>query len=197
MTTITTLYSVGEVVWHANTTQTTATHDCPDCLGSGSWSATSPAGAEFSVACPRCSGVHQSNRALSLSYATLVGTATRLTIGSVRFDSAEVGARYMCKETGVGSGRVYDESDLFSTQEDAQGAADAKAIKNAAEITWIAEQYKGSLQFCDYQLESALAKDARSSKISNGVKVQMLFEDLRDCETMQEMRERLEEGFGE
>jgi hypothetical protein len=197
MTTITTLYSVGEVVWHANTTQTTATHDCPDCLGSRAWKATSPAGAEFSVACPRCSGGYRSSKALLLSYATLVGTAARLTIGSIQFDSEASGPRYMCRETGVGGGRVYDEKDLFSTQEYAQAAADAKAIKNATEIKWMAEQYKGTVAFYDYQLESAVLKEARDLKNWSSAKVQILFEDLRDCETMREVHERLEKGFDE
>jgi hypothetical protein len=103
----------------------------------------------------------------------------------------------MCRETGVGGGRVYDEKDLFSTQEYAQAAADAKAIKNSTAIPWMAEQYKGTVKFCDYQLESAVLKEARDLKNSSVAKVQILFEDLSDCETMKEVQERLEKGFDE
>jgi hypothetical protein len=79
--------------------------------------------------------------------------------------SYDEGARYMCNETGVGSGAVYNETDLFPTEEEALGAAKIKADLANAKTEWVVTQYNKSLKVRDYQLESAalhLAKEEKS-----------------------------------
>src|SRR5690606_21980316 len=68
MATIETKYGIGDVVWHASTVSETKTRDCPDCKGERKWSVTSPAGGEYSIACPRCAASFMSDRDLSLKY---------------------------------------------------------------------------------------------------------------------------------
>ena len=130
-------YEIGQTVYRAHVTRERVNHDCPDCLGSGRWSCTSPAGATMEMSCPRCSVTHYGNDTLGLSYVKAQCYVVTLTVGSVQIDTAskEV-VRYMCRETGVGSGSVYDESDLHMTaeaaeQDGAMKAADWQAALDA------------------------------------------------------------------
>jgi hypothetical protein len=194
MPVIETKYGVGDVVWRAGITTESRAHQCPDCLGEKKWSCRSPAGGEFEIPCPRCGDVYQSDRALSLKYAWWVPTTERLTIGSIQAgvgnpDSYDYGNRYMCLETGVGSGTVYGEADLFPTKEEALAAAQAKADLNNADASgWVAKQYEGSLKFSDYQLKDALVKSAESRAWSANYRLQTLLQDLAEAETLDEAR---------
>jgi hypothetical protein len=53
------------------------------------------------------------------------------TIGSVQIDSAdqERPVRYMCVETGVGTGTVYDEKNLFKTHPEAKVWGEAELAR--------------------------------------------------------------------
>lgn len=194
MATLTTKFDVGQVVWRAGTTTEQRSHPCPDCLGSREWVATSPAGAEFKVPCPRCSGSHQANRDLSLTYAAHAPSVSRLTIGLVKAssqigDGFEDGNSYMCLETGVGSGSIYREADLFATEEEALVAAKAKAaVQNADKTGWVAKQYEGSLKFCDYELRDASIKAADALRINAQVRARMLVEDLQEAEDFDDVK---------
>lgn len=197
---IQTKYSIGDVVYHGQTIVVRKRHPCPDCLGAGKWKAVSPAGGEYDFSCPRCSASYQSDRDLSLEYSAHEPVATRLTIGSVRVDthpfSDDEPVRYMCVETGVGGGSVYRESRLFATQEDAIAYAKTVAdIENAKPSGWIKKLYDKSLRLSDYQIENAMIEAARSTASRVRVDVSMLFDDLRDCETMDAVLDRIEEGF--
>lgn len=171
MATIETKYGIGDVVWHATTVSETKSRDCPDCKGERKWSVTSPAGGEYSIACPRCSARFMNDRELSLKYQAHVPHARRLTIGSVKYDShghfAEAAPRkeYMCVETGVGGGNVYREDSLFETEEEALAAAEKLAEIVNTETPYIVKAYDKALEISDYQLEHAalkLAKDQLS-----------------------------------
>lgn len=168
MATITTKYSVGDKVFHASTTTERKKHPCPDCKGERKWTAKSPAGSEYTFDCPRCSASYNSDRDLTLDYSAFVPSVRRLTIGSVQFNSApdswNNGARYMCQETGVGSGSVYSESDLFLTEEEALAAAQIKATLSNTETDWIVKLYDKSLRISDYQLENAALLEAKEAK---------------------------------
>lgn len=172
MAVIETKYSVGDVVYRAGTTTTAKQHPCPDCGDSRKWKAVSPAGNEYEFACPRCGARYLSNDDLSLKYTAHVADVQRLTIGSVRFNSAsgswDQGARYMCRETGVGSGTVYAEEDLFETKEAAQAAAETKAATANVTIPHIVERYNKTLELSDYQLENAALKQAAKLKSRAG-----------------------------
>lgn len=170
MAVIETKFSVGDKVWHAGVTTETRQHPCPDCKDERKWQAVSPAGYEYTFACPRCSTSFASHDELSLKYTAHVPSLRRLTIGSVRHDSHSgtfadrERNSYMCVETGVGGGSVYYESDLFETEEDARIAAELKSAKADSEMKHIAERYTRSLEVSDYQLDSALLKEAKEAQ---------------------------------
>lgn len=171
MTIIETKYGIGDVVWHATTVSEAKTRDCPDCNGERKWSVTSPAGGEYSIACPRCAASFMNDRDLSLKYQAHVPHARRLTIGSVKYDShgyfsePEPRKEYMCVETGVGGGNVYREDSLFLTEEEALLAAEKLAAIVNSETPYIVKAFDKTLEISDYQLDNAalkLAKDQLS-----------------------------------
>lgn len=168
MATITTKYSVGDVVYHASVVSTRKKHDCPDCLGKREWIAKSPAGGEYKFSCPRCTASYQSDRDLSLDYSAYAPVAGKLTIGSIQVNTAhgsyDHGNRYMCRETGVGSGSVYDEARLFETEEQALAAAQAMADEQNSTSEWIVQLYNKTLSLSDYQIENAKMKLADEAK---------------------------------
>lgn len=168
MATITTKYSIGDTVFHASVTTTRKRHPCPDCKGETKWTATSPAGSEYTFACPRCSARYNSDQDLTLDYSAYVPCVGKLTIGSVQYNSAsgsyDHGARYMCCETGIGSGSVYNEIDLYPTEEEAKAAAQVKADQSNSTVEWVVKLYNKSLEVSDYQLENAALKKAKDAK---------------------------------
>lgn len=172
MATITTKYSIGDTVFHAWLTTERKRHPCPDCMGARKWSAKSPAGSEYTFSCPRCSASYNSDQDLTLDYSAYVPATKQLTVGSVQFnslpDSWDHGARYMCRETGIGSGSVYNEADLFLTEEEARAAAQIKASLANTNTEWVVKLYNKSLRVCDYELESAALKLARETKSRAG-----------------------------
>lgn len=184
MAIIETKFSISDVVYYASTTTERKQHPCPDCLGTKKWKATSPAGGEYEFTCPRCSTSYRSEHDLSLDYSVFVPSARRLTIGSVRTDSAGK-TQYMCVETGIGSGSLYDETRLFSTEDEALIAA--QALANAANnggVPWVAQQYNKALGVSAYQLNDGRehVEQKRADRLAWQIK------DLRDeissCENM-------------
>jgi len=172
MAVIETKYSVGDVVYHAGTTTERKQRPCPDCNGTRKWTATSPAGNEYTFQCPRCAATYNRFDDLSLAYtATVPHVATR-TIGSVQYNSHgaswDHGARYMAIETGVGGGSVYSEADLFSSYDEAMVAAEAKAAEANKTVPCIVTAYNRALEISDYQLDSARLKHAADATSAAG-----------------------------
>ncbi len=186
-------YSIGDTVYCISTFQAQKWHPCPDCLGEKKWAAQSPAGAEFTFACPRCRGSYQSYRDISLSYISHVPSIATLTIGSVRTDTADKKCPidYMCVETGVGSGTIYDETGLFLIREAADKAAQALADQRNAETDWIVEQFNASFTISDYELDNAMLDSAQKVRTANTAGIEILFEELRDCQDMEEVTETI------
>ena len=164
MAVIETKYSIGDTVFNAGTTMEKKQHPCPDCEGSRKWKAISPAGEEYEFACPRCSTSYRSKDELSLDYTAHVPSVRMLTIGSVRYNSADHGAEYMCVETGVGSGSIYRECRLFDNEADALAAAEIEAAHSNVTVEWVAQRYNRALEISDYQLSSAALKEAADFK---------------------------------
>jgi len=88
-------------------------------------------GTEFE--CPRCVG----KGLLSSSSRLMYEESSPLTIGEIKFEIGidESKEMYMCHETGVGGGRVYDCCNIFETLELAQEDADKR--NNRAGQTWV------------------------------------------------------------
>jgi hypothetical protein len=143
-------FSIGETVYYATTTHVTRRAECPDCLGQKEWKAISPAGDEFTFSCPRCCKSYSND----LEYHVRHPSVRQLTIGSVRIDTAdkEKPISYMCQETGVGSGSIYDEADFFSTEDQAFEAANIKANFETAADPAAIKRYNKTLSLSLYQL---------------------------------------------
>lgn len=200
MAIIETKYSIGDVVYLASTTTERKQHPCPDCKGTKRWKALSPAGGEYSFACPRCSSSYRAGTDMSLDYTASVPSVARLTIGSVRHDSNERGNRsatsYMCRETGVGSGSVYDEARLFETETGAMAAAALMADEANQKTEWIVKQYDQALSISDYQIENAamkLAQDAKSRAGSMLWNLSELFDKIAEADGKDEILEAVED----
>ncbi len=172
----------------------TTLHKCPDCFDSRKWAATSPAGVSYEFSCPRCSVSYHGNDELRLDYAQFTESVMKLTIGSVRIDTndQEHPVSYMCRETGVGSGSVYYEGDLFPTHDEAMAASAVRAAEQNRTTPWVVKQYNKRLSLSDYQLQNAIAKHARDQIAIHSVDLQMLFGDLRNCDTIDEVKDTIE-----
>jgi len=194
MAVIETKFGIGDRVWFASITTEKRSHDCPDCLGSREWEATSPAGATFKFNCPRCTAHYQGNSDLNLTYSWWVPAARQLTVGQVRgYHGPDGKNEYMCHETGIGSGSVYGEDLLFATEEEALAAAQAKAnVNNADKSGWVAKQYDKTLSLSDYQLKDAAIEGADQASRAALRRVGYLIEDLQQASSLDEVRERLE-----
>ena len=139
-----TKFVLGTRVWRVSWTSPKRQDPCPFCAGVGRICGTDGS----SERCPKCRGAGSKTVWLPRCYS--VGDRP-LTLGEVQvreraeyregpeseFDNfgwqeAKREERYMCRETGIGSGSLHDADDLFATREEAQADADrrnAKAIR--------------------------------------------------------------------
>jgi len=192
MASIETKFAIGDVVYHASTHLTTKQHPCPDCKGERKWKAISPAGAEYEFACPRCAATFQSNSDLSLRYQAFAPAVSRLTIGSIRVDTAdERGHSYMCVETGVGSGSIYYENDMFLTHEEAMTVATLKAAEQDKGIEWVAKLYDKTLSLSDYELNSAEREATKAAHTEKMIAIRNFFDDLEWSDDADAMRDAI------
>ncbi|GAB3054320.1 hypothetical protein [Stenotrophomonas tumulicola] len=122
-------YAIGDTVFYTYQDTKAGAYPCPDCKGSKVWSCTSPAGHTMEMDCPRCTYNYGRNQGLSLARTIRTYGVRVLTIGSVQINTARTDGpvHYMCLETGVGSGSVYRECDLYSTKDEAETKAAAQA----------------------------------------------------------------------
>lgn len=197
MATLITKFDIGDIVWHAVTVTEKRQHTCPDCLGSRNWKAVSPSGGEFDVPCPRCTVNYQSDQSLSLAYTVMAPSARRLTVGQIKASTAtgddyDAGNSYMCLETGIGSGSIYREHDLFATEAEALSAAQIKAdLTNQDPEFWVAKQYDKSVKFSDYELKDARTEAAISAARTARYAVGYLVDDLENADSLDEVKARI------
>ncbi|MEJ5019271.1 hypothetical protein WH297_05900 [Ochrobactrum vermis] len=191
-------YSIGDKVYRGSTVANKKQRPCPDCLGTRKWKATSPAGTDYEFSCPRCGSSYRGNHEMSLDYSLFEPSITKLTIGSVQFNSAEGahdhGFRYMCVETGVGSGSVYKENDLHLSEADAIAAAQLIANDQNQTVDWVVKQFNKTLEISDYQLGSAalkLASDKAHASRSMLYRLQDLFEQIKEAGDKAEILEAI------
>jgi hypothetical protein len=196
MTTITTKYDIGQKVYYASTCVEQKQHPCPDCHGTKRWKALSPAGTEYEFDCPRCSTGYRAEDELSLDYAILAPTVSKLTIGSVRVDTKPFGrddqVSYMCVETGVGSGSIYNESKLFLTEEEALKVATAMCIQTENQPQWMPILYNKTLNISDYQLADGREHLEKTKLYELQWKFVDLLADIESCGSLVEVKELVE-----
>lgn len=118
-------YNHGDRVFHPKVVDDPERYECPDCLGQKTWAVKAPSGLETTTPCPRCSGSGQ------LLIRRWGGAVEELTIGQIRmcdpplFKDSPV-FEYKCNETGIQSGSVYPEYELFTEYDVAKAAARVK-----------------------------------------------------------------------
>lgn len=159
-----TKYKIGDIVHQAYTESAIKRHDCPDCLGTKVWIATSPAGDTLEFSCPRCSSTFQTNSDMSLEYQWYMPRTRILTIGSVRTNTSdEKPISYMCEETGVGSGTIHYEESLFTNKDDAVVAATEICLERNQKDQGIVERYSSTLDLSDYQFSVIKSKETEAA----------------------------------
>jgi hypothetical protein len=132
-------FSMGQTVYYPGTTSVIERLTCPDCLGSQQWKVTTPAGTEMVTDCQRCAGHSRIADLPRPERRVYKPTVTKLTVGKISASTQpewgdEDLVRYMCSETGIGSGSVYSESHLFTTETEAMAAAEIKAAERSAKV---------------------------------------------------------------
>ncbi len=132
---IETKYNVGDTVY-AGKAEWGQTHvTCPVCAGTEKWTVTA-ANDSWEADCQTCywTRFHHSGPDGTVKKSTRTAMVEQLTIGSVQLDTnGDEGHKYMCVETGVGSGRVYYEKSLFATREEAQSFAESEVDRQLPE----------------------------------------------------------------
>lgn len=169
-------YRIGQTVFGIGTRDAIEELPCPDCLGSGKWMVRSPAGYESTAQCPRCDG--RGKRGLRSRSAFV----QKLTVGSIQTTTTpseyDPPVRYMCEETGVGSGQIWYESKLYLTEAEALPLAEAEA---AAERARLEEGQQGEeraeIRYLNkYQMMTAEVKEADRRAWSLGYDLKQLVE---------------------
>jgi hypothetical protein len=111
-------YDFGDEVWTIYSGNREVRTNCTGCEGEGEISLADGT----SVKCPKCYGKKYSSDWEPARWRV----GRQLTIGQIRaevtapglrtYPSSSEGIRYMCVETGVGSGTLYSEKDLFPNE---------------------------------------------------------------------------------
>ncbi|MEE9386402.1 MAG: hypothetical protein V3V08_23555 [Nannocystaceae bacterium] len=122
---IETRFNVGDTVFRPYANTCAKQVQCPDCLGSKHWEAHLPNGEQIPIWCPTCEFGYEHRGTIAAG--SVEGTVQRLTVGTVGIEednrSEGVGGmveRYMCEETGVGSGAIHYGYNLCATHEEAE-----------------------------------------------------------------------------
>lgn len=121
-------FKIGQEVWAPGTAFAGEKVDCRDCLGSGRWKATTPAGDEYELECLGCDGCGY------LTKRKYVANPSKFTVGKITTSTHadswhESRTTYMCFETGIGTGRIYDEAKLFLHEAGATEASEKIAAE--------------------------------------------------------------------
>lgn len=112
-------YEIGQQVWVVEVQNNTQNRPCPDCLGLKYWPITVPGGDTFDLECATCRYGYEVRGFITIH--TVAPTINQMTIGSIRTNThSDHPVEYMMEETGVGSGRVWYETDVFAAAADAQ-----------------------------------------------------------------------------
>ncbi len=193
------MFAVGDTVYVAQVHKESIPLPCQDCLGTKTWTVTTPAGDEFECDCLRCAGYGCTPPSKTMWR----GEVTRLTVGSVRTDTAAVPGKevsYMCRKTGVGSGTVYYEMDVFATRQAAQECADQRAAKHNEERR-TAKAIRRETRLAQYNLRDLVSKKEKALRLDHQIRLQdvqsVVFPDegavMSSDEKIERIREIVEE----
>ncbi len=122
---IDTKFDIGDIVYSTHVRWEQKQIQCPCCLGTKSWEAHLPNGEVISIICPACQFGWDSRG--TIPDGGVAGTVSRLTVGRVEVEhdhrdgyEGTLREKYMCEETGVGSGLIHYGDMLFATPEEAE-----------------------------------------------------------------------------
>lgn len=119
-------FAIGDVVYVAAVERSVEQLPCPDCLGTKKWTVKSPAGGEYTTACPRCGDTYSlRNDMPSLKVECWVGKANRRVITGMELHAGRT-PEYR-SEIGQGSSWIVHEDKAWLTEAEAQAVADAQA----------------------------------------------------------------------
>ena len=113
-------FEMGQVVYYISRGRKKMEVECGFCGGAGRIDGLD--GQESS--CPKC---HR--RGYNIEYQKLAWNVRdpHFTIGQIRVQAGHnPEERYMCHETGIGSGTLYDGDNMFATREEAQAECDLR-----------------------------------------------------------------------
>lgn len=148
-------FAIGDVVWRASSDWNATQIPCPDCLGDKHWMVRTPAGENFLTFCRTC--WHGFDGCCgTVSQYDYTPQVRRLTVGLVTTRQSDVKTviQYMCEETGIGSGTVWNEESVFSTEKEARVYADRQAqAKRLANPQGVEEDRKRQLKKASLVME--------------------------------------------
>ncbi len=132
MTTLTAKFDIGQEVFVVNTTSAYRNVKCDACRETGQIEL---GGEPFT--CPKCEGKSKHRQYAGhktyVAHCGRVGKIEATAYGDRYVDSEDDnGVRYMIDTTGVGSGSVWNERDLFATRE----VAEAYCIEKNSDKKW-------------------------------------------------------------
>ena len=110
-------YNLKQSVYSVHVSSEMEQHPCPDCDGSGYWKIE---GKDKHIPCDTCNKSWNTGRLGVILKHKKIYIIEYLTIGQIRIQSGyDPEVRYMCEETGLGSGSLWLENTLFPTREEA------------------------------------------------------------------------------
>lgn len=169
-------YAIGQKVYAAKATLEHRQVQCPDCLGTKEWQAVTPSGESFHIPCGNCFQGYFARGTVTKYFAT--PDVVEMTIGSVRIDTEdEHPVSYMLKETGVGSGTVWNECDLSLDRETAMRTALAKA-----------EAIRAKMQADEDRREREERKQSRRKPSADKRRIRELEKQLKELESVAKLK---------
>ena len=140
--------------------------ECPSCKGSGWWTVVAHSGdlGHWQVTCQVCKDYHiwddTARGRGTVKQSGREAVVSEMTIGSIQVNTHDDReTRYMCVETGIGTGTIWSEEDLFHTRDEAIAHALQEVQDN------LPEALKKDDERNDRKLTSELCHMARPTRV--------------------------------
>jgi predicted nucleic acid-binding Zn ribbon protein len=154
-------YQIGDRVLVAHWTTDEVREVCPDCGGTKVVKVVLASGEEIEARCQHCSVGFQSRGYVTKN--VYVPRVWHGTVGSVRMDTNDKRpVSYMLVETGVGTGSVHYEENLFDNAEDATAAATRKAKRQQELIQKQNEEQRKSRRLKDLRYQERWERHSKA-----------------------------------
>ena len=142
MAIIETKYNLGQTVYHSYCVNEAYYEACPDCDGTGLWKIE---GRDCTIECQTCNkhNYRWCNTPGKIKKYKYFPSTEKLTIGQIRATAGyKPEIQYMCKETGLGSGSLWNENTLTDDYDLAVRCSEILSEKkNAGENVEVSELY--------------------------------------------------------